>query len=247
MSPLVAATVPFLMFFLLIGWLWRNQRRSKAARKAAGRSVPLYPLYPVQFEAAPDLPVPFGYKTQWLAVRTTDTEAVAKCLRLERPQPANWKTGMNGAAAGYYFVTPPVHGWTLVVNPYMPDLSGKEEPGPLQLLERLSAAFGEAGYFASHRVVGYHAWVRARKGEIVRGYAYVGEQGETILDHGGLSSAEREANLTFTGLEAEEPVLPDEDDVLLMAKLWSVDPAMAQGGYEAGTGLAGVLESAPEE
>ncbi|QHW34898.1 hypothetical protein GZH47_03280 [Paenibacillus rhizovicinus] len=188
------------------------------------------------------MPVPFGYKSQWFAVRTIDTEAVANCLQLKRLQPANWQTGMAGADAGYYFVSPPIHGWTLVVNPYMPDLSSAEEPGPLQMLERLSLSFGEAGYFGSHRVVEYHAWVLAKQGEIIRGFAYVGERGETILDQGGLSSAEREANLAFTDLEADEPVLPGEEDVQLMAKLWSVDPSMEQGGYQAGTGLVGVTE-----
>lgn len=240
MSPLVAAAVPFLMFILLIGWLWSNQRKKKTTAKVQPQG---FPLYRVPFETAPDMPVPFGYKSQWFAVRTTDTQAVADVLRLKRLERANWRTGMSGADAGYYFVTPPVHGWTLVVNPHMPDLSGSEEPGPLLVLERLSAAFGEAGYFASHRVVGYHAWVKAERGEIVRGYAYVGERGETILDQGGLSPAERDANLAFTDLDAEEAVLPGEEDVLLMAKLWSADPSMAQGAYEAGTGLAGVLEA----
>ncbi|MBM7564731.1 hypothetical protein [Paenibacillus sacheonensis] len=241
MSPLVAAFVPFLMFIMLIGWLWRNQRKNKRLTKTKPQG---FPLYPVSFEDAPDMPRPFGYKTQWFAVRTTDTRVVADALRLGQLRRANWRTGMAGAEAGYYYVSPPVQGWTLVVNPYMPDLGGSEERGPIQVLEQLSLAFGEACYFASHRIIGYYAWIKAQQGAIVRGYAYIGERGETILDQGGLSPAEREANLAFAESDAEDPSLPDEEDVLVMARKWTVDPTFDSNGSEAGTGLAGVLEAA---
>ncbi|NBD22339.1 hypothetical protein GT019_00485 [Paenibacillus sp. T1] len=186
------------------------------------------------------MPVPFGCKCQWYAVKTTDTRAVADLLKLADRQRANWRTGIDGAYRGYYFVAPPVRGWTLVVNASMPDLSAPEAAGPLPTLAGLSLAFGEACYFATHRVVDYQAWIRSSNGEIVRGYAYLGERGETLLDQGELSREEREANLAFTGMDAEEPVSPNEADVLRMAGLWSVDPSVDSNGGEARAGVVGI-------
>lgn len=192
----------------------------------------------MQFDASPDSPVQFGYKTQWLAIRTTDTGAVLHALRLQNIRAANWTTGLQGAYDDYCFVSPPLEGWTLVVDGRMPDLSAKGAPGPLSVIAELSARFGEACYFGTHRVVEYQAWGKAVDGRLVRAYAYVGESGEVVVDRGELTAEERAHNLIFTGLDAAEPNLPDEEDVLRIAALWSVDTKLDRSGSSPGTGFA---------
>ncbi|SFI50715.1 hypothetical protein SAMN02799624_01106 [Paenibacillus sp. UNC496MF] len=240
MSPIVAAAVPAVLFFALIFGIWHYQRRQRAMRPPAGKSGG--EAVPAAFADEPDFPLPFGYSSQWFAVRTTDTRAVADLLRLNGRQRANWRTGLAGADAGYCFVTPPVNGWTLVIQPAMPELTGDGQSGPLPALEALSRAFGEACYFGTHRVVGYRAWARSVDGVIVRGFAYAGS-GAIVFDRGEPSEEERTDNRLFTGPEAADPVFPDEEDVRRIAGLWSVDPAMAQGGYTRGTGIIGVLRT----
>ncbi|EFM08467.1 hypothetical protein PaecuDRAFT_4760 [Paenibacillus curdlanolyticus YK9] len=189
--------------------------------------------------ATPDYPVPFGYKCQWLAIKTTDTQAVIEAMQLQELELANWSTGIDAAHEGCYFVSPPVHGWTLVVNALMPDLSGVEMPSPLTVIDKLSSQFGEAYYFGTHRVVDYHAWAKSMNGKVVRANAYLGE---AIIDQGEISQEERYLHMIFTGLDVEEPHLPSEEDVLLIAKEWTVDPQMEEGEYEAGTGFVGRLK-----
>ncbi|KRE35282.1 hypothetical protein [Paenibacillus sp. Soil522] len=195
-----------------------------------------------QFDSNPDLPVPFGYKCQWFAVKTVDAQAVLNTMQLKNVQVSNWRTGIEGADEGYYFVSPPINGWILVINSIMPDLSGVESPSPLTVIDDLSSKFREAYYFGTHRVVEYHAWAKSINGELVRAYGYLGESGETIINQGEVSKEELENNLIFTDLEADEPNLPNEEDVLLIAKKWTVDPLMESGNYQKGTGFIGTLE-----
>lgn len=194
----------------------------------------------IQFDSNPDLPVSFGYKCQWFAVKTIDAQAVINTLQLTNVQVSNWRTGLEGAYEGYYFVSPPIKGWILIINSIMPDLSGVKSPSPLTVIDDLSSKFGEAYYFGTHRVVEYHAWAKSINGELARAYGYLGESGETILNYGDVSKEELENNLVFTELEADEPNLPDEEDVLLIAKKWTVDPLMGSGNYEKETGFIGI-------
>lgn len=196
----------------------------------------------IKFDSNPDLPVEFGYKCQWFAVKTNDTQAVLDALKLKNIQISNWRTGIDGAYEGYYFISPAINGWTLVINSIMPDLSGTESPSPLTVISDLSLSFGEACYFGTHRVVEYHAWAKSINGKLVRAYGYLGETGETIINQGEISKEELENNLIFTDLDVEEPNLPDEEDVLFIAKKWTVDPLMENDTYQTGTGFIGILE-----
>lgn len=130
----------------------------------------------------------------------------------------------------------------LVINSIMPDLSGTESPSPLTVISDLSLSFGEACYFGTHRVVEYHAWAKSINGKLVRAYGYLGETGETIINQGEISKEELENNLIFTDSDVEEPNLPDEEDVLFIAKKWTVDPQMENDNYQTGTGFIGILE-----
>lgn len=199
-------------------------------------------LKAIQFDSNPDYPVPFGYKCQWFAIKTNDTQAVINAMQLKNVRVANWTTGIDGAYEGYYFISPPINGWTLVINSVMPDFSGVETPSPLTVISDLSSRFGEASYFGTHRVVEYHAWAKSVNGKLVRAYGYLGEAGEIIINQGEISQGELDNNLIFTDLNADEPNLPSEEDVLLIAKKWTVDPQMENGNFHTGTGFIGTVE-----
>ncbi len=213
-----------------------NTNKSTATSWASGK------LKPIHFESEPDLPIGFGYKCQWFAVKTVDTEAVLEEIKLKNVQVSNWNTGIEGAYEGYYFIAPPIHDWTFIINSIMPDLSGKESLYPLTVITDLSQRFGEAYYFGTHRVVEYHAWAKAVNGKVVRAYGYLGESGETIIDQGELTQDEIDSNLIFTDVDVDEPNLPDEEDVLFIAKKWTVDPLLQEGNYPFGTGYVGTKE-----
>jgi len=190
----------------------------------------------IQFDVTPDLPISFGYKNQWLAVKTIDTQAVVAAMDLKNIQIANWSTGLIGANEGYYFVTPPINGWTLVINSLMPDISGVKATNPLTIIAELSAKFGDACYFGTNRVVEYHAWAKSINGKLIRAYGYLGESGEILINQGEATKEEQEY------FEAEEPVLPNEEDVLFLAKQWSIDSWPDHEENQMGTGFVGKLE-----
>lgn len=196
----------------------------------------------MKFDSNPDLPVEFGYKCQWFTVKTNDTQAVLDAMKLKNIQIANWRTGIEGAYEGYYFISPPINGWTLVINSIMPDLCGIESSNPLAVISDLSLSFGEAYYFGTNRVVEYHAWAKSTNGKLIRAYGYLGETGETIINEGEISNEELENNLIFTDIDVEEPNVVNEEDVIFIAKNWTVYPQMETSNYQTGTGFIGILE-----
>jgi len=195
----------------------------------------------------PDLPVPFGPRTAWLALDTTDTEAVATAVGLQEPRPATWAEGVEAAHQSSVFVTPPLADWTLAVGTalFPPD---RAEAFVKPLLERLSRQFGDAQYFCTHRDVELHLWARARNGRLVRGYGWLGEKGLTLWDEGGQTKEERDLGFRYFdgGSPAveqarnENVTLPDEAGVMQLAYLWSIDPTTLDEQFkEPLTGLLG--------
>ncbi|MDQ8736393.1 hypothetical protein [Paenibacillus sp. LHD-38] len=43
----------------------------------------------------------------------------------------------------------------------------------------------------------------------------------------------------FTEIEDDDPILPDEEHVLLIAREWTIDPMMQQTNLELGVGFVG--------
>jgi hypothetical protein len=184
---------------------------------------------------SPDLPVPFGPRMAWLALDTTDTDAVATALGLRGPQAATWAEGIEAASQSSIFVTPPLGDWTLAVGAglFPPD---RADAFVKPLLERLSRQFGDAQYFCTHRDVDLHVWARARKGRLVRGYGWLGQKGLTLWDEGGQTKEERDFG--FRSFDRQSAVVergqvmnvptdvmrPDEGGVMQLASLWSIDP-----------------------
>jgi hypothetical protein len=68
-------------------------------------------------------PVPFGYKMGWLAMRSTDRDAIVRHLQLSDPIEADWQKGIDVIYRDAYnlvklvvgsrskvFISPPVSG-----------------------------------------------------------------------------------------------------------------------------------------
>jgi hypothetical protein len=189
-------------------------------------------------DPTPTPPVPFGYKTGWIAVPSTDPKAVADVLPFRQRTPATWQDGIEAAfKGGSVFITPPIKGWILVVGDWA---MGTGEPDSIDEVAKrvaeLSARFEEAQGFATHRVVEYHHWMLAKRGQLLRCFAYLGERGEVLRDFGVVTDQEEELPL------ADKPTdewAPDENDVMAVAARWSIDPTKLSS--ESGPAENGIL------
>lgn len=186
----------------------------------------------------PAYPVPFGPKCTWLAVRAESAPAVAEQLGLVEAQSASWAEGVHAGYQGRrspafagrrstVFVTPPVEGWVLV-------LGTTDRLEADELLTGLSARWGEAQRFATHRGASAGGWALARAGRVVRALAFgdglvASAEGEpTAVERDlGLSRIPGEPGAPVAGDE-EEPCL-DEAEVLRVAAAWSLDPSTLEG------------------
>ncbi|MBD3917212.1 hypothetical protein H8B09_00480 [Paenibacillus sp. PR3] len=235
---------------LVIAIVYWKSNSPKYSDKPDEITIQPKPKAPLQFDSTPDQPQAFGYKTQWFAVKSTDTDSVVQALGFKDVHAANWSTGMAGAFGSdgdYYFVTPPVQGWTFIVNTGMPALGEKHEEdvrqaAPIKTIISLSQTFGEAYYYGSHRIVSYYAWAKAMNGELVRAYGYLGESGEILADVGALTEEESQLHMQFGDpVTDEDAKWPNEEDVIAIAAAWTVNPLTQQAGL--GTGYVGRLVS----
>lgn len=169
-----------------------------------------------------EIPTPFGYKCQWLAIKTGDEAAVANTLGLTNPQRVPWNKGLSVACDFEgIFVTPPVQGWVFAIG----NVPGPDSKSFTSTLEALSKRFGKAYYFGTQHVVEFHAWAIAEGGHVTRAFAYVGERGEFPVNLGSPTPEEVQLH---TGV-AERDKSPDEETVLSLASAWTFDPRMING------------------
>ena len=188
----------------------------------------------------PDSAVGFGYKCEWIAVKTTEQEKVANVLGLKNLSKCNWKTGIDSAYEKGIFITPAIDGWTLVCgwgleNTGLAKITLKKESFDTLkvVLKTLSNAFGEVQFFLTHRVVDTHCWIKSIKGEILRAYCISGEIGEVIICEGKPTDFEKNYHIdsSFDGQEAyyskvgyKNATYLDEEFVMKVAGNWSIDP-----------------------
>ena len=208
--------------------------------------VPVGPRLTLEPGQSP-IAVGFGYKTAWLAIRTTDGQAVADALGLINVRSASWADGVNAAygdESGNFptkvFVTPPVDGWILVQLGSA--LFENDGQGRLDFAS-LSRRFGEVQKFATNRIVEYHEWQRWVTGSSVRRYCFEGDHGEIIFDDGTPAPIEghilRAAQI---GGSWDGYLIPDEQTVVAVASSWSVDPTVLDDRADlAPTGLLGTM------
>lgn len=192
----------------------------------------------VLYELAPDPPHAFGYDMSWIAVLTSDTEAVLDALSIEGETASNWNNGIGTVYDPWLgpdkvFVSPPVDGWTFVVSLALPHPAG---PGYddkcTPLLSRLARSFVDVQYFVSYPAQESYSWVRWREGRLVRAFASTDEG--VIWSKGPTSRAEQALGLKlfeFRGVRArngdaggEILMSPTQEQVMQIARSWSRDP-----------------------
>lgn len=169
-----------------------------------------------------EIPIPFGYKMGWLAVRSQEPQAVAAHLGARGVHRATWEEGTEAIYRedDRLFITPAMNGWVLAAGLWVTHGGDESDSNRiLALLTDLSTVFGEAQAFGTHRVVELHYWMRARQGQVERAFVYVGEAGEVLLDEGAPTAEELGR---FEGDAADW--VPEETDVTTIASEWSLDP-----------------------
>ena len=205
-------------------------------------------------DIAQDSPVGFGYKCMWIAVKSDDQYKIADELGIDKSVKTNWKSGIENAYNSSLFITPTIDGWTLIVGYGFPQEESDNELTKIKnLLNQLSSKFGEAQYFATHRVVDYHCWIKSIDGKTVRVYGYIGESGENIEVFGEETAIEQKYKLGNTLSEEaeqdedyfsrEDLTYPDEEMVMEIAENWSINPtSLDQRTDVTGLGIVGKLK-----
>lgn len=195
----------------------------------------------------------FGRKLAWLALRTTDRDAVVAALGLADVRAAAWGEAVDAAYEGDVLVTPPLSGaqgaWVLVAGDDLDD-------GP-DRLAGLSRRLGtEAQLFATHRVSAYAAWARAVDGRLVRAFEradgelvrWVGapDEVEQAVGLAALVGLADRAQVTAWDVAAGDDAHPwlamDEDEVGQVAQAWSLSPFDRALSPADGVPLVGVLD-----
>lgn len=166
-----------------------------------------------------NLTVRIPFKTGWFVIRSNDERIVAKALRLKRVKLATWDEGIAAVVSqrDRLFLTPTVRNRVLAVGQWcLGEGTPRSVERLIRILERLSIQFGEAQAFATHRVSEYCHWIRAKKGHLVRAFAFCGDTGGVILDKGRPDAVERKA--------LKRSAYPDEEAVFAIAAGWGVAP-----------------------
>lgn len=157
-------------------------------------------------------------------VASDTTDAVVQALALRTVLPANWCGGL-AAAKSSAFVSPPVGGLVCVTGRDVQALAAEVDVVPL--LQRLSRQFGRACWFRSDDEQDEFGWASAARGEVVRAYAYRGDDGH-VLWQGDVTTTER-----GLGCFVDDPRDSSDDDVKwwpdrrlvhAVAAAWALDP-----------------------
>jgi hypothetical protein len=184
----------------------------------------------------PDRPVPFGYATAWLAIRTVDTIRLLEALDLREPVRASWKGGIAATYAeatsdSHVFVTPPVAGWTFVIGLSLPQPAGPDYHDRAgQLLAGLAQEFPDVQYYFAFSPLDLYGWARWREGRRLRAFAMGGEG--LIWNAGKLTDGEKFAGLRLPAAGKDgrkfawqdNYTYPSEELVVRLAAEWSLDP-----------------------
>jgi len=177
-------------------------------------------------ELIPDSPIGFGYKNEWIAVKTQNANEVADLLNL-KARKCNWSEGVS---SGKVFITPPIEGWVLVLGT---ELSVFEEEKNLIILKKLSLKFDECQAFLTNRIVDYHSWALVKKGELIRAVRYFLEDEVPFFIIGEPTKIEQNLKFEFPSIdevedesywEKDDVYFIDEDTVMMIAENWSINP-----------------------
>ena len=196
--------------------------KSAPKRASPGREAP----------QTPDGPVPFGYKTAWLALQCDDPRKAAGAMHCRQLTPASWETGLARCAqsGGGLFFSPVLDGFVLVIGGDLFSLAHRRKA-----LEALAAQCPRVQYFASHRVSSSCCWARYEAGRCVR--AYCCEDGAVTWDEGALTPEEQALGFDVFALpDGAAGRAPGEEDVLDIAAAWGIDPRFERKDYPPAAG-----------
>jgi len=216
-----------ILILAIISIIFLVQRRERIKKElSSGRAIDSFQ------DPIPDEPIPFGYKCSWYLVRTTETEHLSSVFGLKRTAEVNWEKGIEAAYQGFVFISPPVDGWTFVVSTNLAQSRiEKITQKAASMLQKLSSAFGEAQFYATHRVVELHIWAKALNGKLIRAHGYIGESGEIFWDEGKAEVPEVDIRSDI-----------NEETVMEMARAWSISPTdLDQHKSKPSLGLVGEL------
>lgn len=180
-------------------------------------------------------PQSFGFKSNWIAVKSNDIKAVLDTYKHTARVQTNWDIGVNATFENreLIFVSPPVDDWILIINNSLGYINSNDTISTLNLL---SKAFGEAYSFGSFRGTNYGSWSKYMNGEEVR--AYLIDDGEVYYSKGDPEKTEYDIiNQRKSELNKDdkdeweyhekyhfENLLGTEEDVLMMAEEWTINP-----------------------
>ena len=163
----------------------------------------------------------------WLAVRSRSLSAVQAALGMHNAKPCPLIKGLAGEEK--LFIAPPVKGWVLVMGSGLPDPS-EDVDACFRFVLSVSRKLGQVQFFSASQALHHHAWVKARRGRVVRAYAWAGQ---TVWQQGERTAAENELGLKcFDYAEPARQRMCGEPDVIasnvdkvpLLAARWSLDP-----------------------
>ena len=173
----------------------------------------------------------FGYKTSWIVLKADSIASIANALQLSETQPMDWN---GGIALGYeavrlgnrrMFVSGLFDGWYFVLGD-IPEPTNEIEAFD-KLMGSLTAVSPDVQYFISNRVGDGYGWVRYRDRKQTRRVIWY--SGEAHFEHGKPDDLENSVIKSWEGFDdGDGPYTlgPDEDDVLKIAKGWSLDPSL---------------------
>jgi len=198
---------------------------------------------------ATELPIAFGYRMAWIAVRTRDTARLIEVLNLRNVYSASWSEGIGSIYAepvnlDEVFVSPPIDGWSFVAGLGLPHLmSGAYTDNCTPALMALSQEFGEVQYYVSFPALEYFGWANLNRGVLLRAFA-IGREG-VVWNRGAVSDAERALNCGLFNMrdvaangtadtaqcaELSSTKALGERHVLALAERWSLDPTTLDAG-----------------
>ncbi|MBC7773941.1 MAG: hypothetical protein H7246_00780 [Phycisphaerae bacterium] len=204
------------------------------------------------FDTNADTPIAFGYKTKWIAIKNADNETLLALLEAYhkckiKTFPSNWLSGLTAVTnRDFGFITPPIQGWTLIVDNKIEDI---QDTAVRAFLSKLSEVFGEAQYFGNHRVVGYGAVGLFKNGACIRAFSYA--DGTPYLDLGEATKIEK--TIIAEAYEEEKddtemieyyksknnlPIFGHDEQILKVAENWSVNPLRFNQNDTTALGLA---------
>ncbi len=219
----------FLMTFAIGGlFVWFAVRQSRIRRKHRGAGSADAGT-PAEASSTRGFLTFVRQPAQWIAIRSSNLDAVLQALHLHNPIPCSWQEDPSAHSKHRLFLSAPVGGWILIRGQALPDLL-LDVDDCFCLLQALSNELGEVQWFAMDRVLHHHGWARAINGQILRAYAWAGQ---TLWNQGLETQGERSLGMVFDDycdparhsfFGVAEDYRCNTEKVNLLAARWSLDP-----------------------